>query len=155
MEIPAMAASLTESLRPIERAARERWEKDVFRASKRLTTMLMNWKNNEEYFAYCPLGDNNILILFYPLSVPTSWLYLTTVIICVCVTAQLHILKGEEGWVAYLSSLFCHGGDLVRIFCTEHRRQYRSQYTLKQARCDTGSITELDYLHFKHGRNLK
>lgn len=42
MAIPAREASLTESLRPMERALRDRWEKEVFRASKRFTTMFMN-----------------------------------------------------------------------------------------------------------------
>lgn len=48
---------------------------------------------------------------------------------------------------AYLSSLFCHGGDLVGIFRTENRRQNRSQNTLKQARSNTVSVTEFYYLH--------
>lgn len=42
IEIPATAASLTESFLPIERAEMERWENDVFKASNKLTTMLMN-----------------------------------------------------------------------------------------------------------------
>lgn len=42
IEMLAMAASLTESFLPMERAASERCENDVFRASSRLTTMLMN-----------------------------------------------------------------------------------------------------------------
>lgn len=39
IEIPATAASLTESFLPTERAVSERCENDVLRASKRLMTM--------------------------------------------------------------------------------------------------------------------
>lgn len=42
MEIEATAASDMVSLRPRERAVKERCEKDVFRASKRLMIMPMN-----------------------------------------------------------------------------------------------------------------
>lgn len=62
---------------------------------------------------------------------------------------QGRVEEEEDGWNAYLSSLLCHRGDLVGVFCTEHRRQNRSQYTLKQARSDTVSITNLYYLHYK------
>lgn len=39
---PARAASLTESFLPMVLAAIDRWEKEVLRASRRLTMMLMN-----------------------------------------------------------------------------------------------------------------
>lgn len=42
MAIPAIAASLIESFLPIDRAARDRCENDVLRASRRFTTMLIN-----------------------------------------------------------------------------------------------------------------
>lgn len=42
MAIPATAASDTESFLPIDRAASDRCENDVFNASNRLTTILMN-----------------------------------------------------------------------------------------------------------------
>lgn len=42
MEMEATAASETVSRLPIDLAARERWENEVFNASRRLITMLMN-----------------------------------------------------------------------------------------------------------------
>ena len=43
-ESPATAASETESFLPSDRAAMERWLKEVLRASSRFTTMLINYK---------------------------------------------------------------------------------------------------------------
>lgn len=42
MAIEATAASATESFLPNDRAANERCENDVFKASNKFTTMLMN-----------------------------------------------------------------------------------------------------------------
>lgn len=43
MVIDAIPRSLTLSFLPIDRAANDRCENDVFNASNRFTTMLMNW----------------------------------------------------------------------------------------------------------------
>lgn len=50
MLIEATAASLTESFLPKDLACIERCEKDVFKASNKLTTMLMNCKERKVVF---------------------------------------------------------------------------------------------------------
>lgn len=124
----ATAASLTESFLPSDLALIERCENEVFKASNKLTTMLMNW--NDRSRAVLIKRVRSVTVRVYVQNYKFSWFvrkhHQRTFVKMILGT------NCKAGHDTHLSSLFGHRVHLFGVFWAKHCAENCREYALNE-----------------------